>query len=59
MISKQAIEELEISLPDIENQKAILEIAELSTREQTLLYKIAEKRERYISTILVKFAEGE
>ena len=59
MISKQAIEDLEISLPGLEKQKSILELAALSTREQTLLNKIAEKREQYISSILMKFTEGE
>lgn len=59
MISKQAIEYLEVSLPGLEKQKSILELAVLSTREQTLLNEIAVKREQYISSMLMKFAEGE
>lgn len=58
MISKQAIEELEISLQSLEKQKSVLEIASLSIKEQTLLSEIAEKREQYISSILMKFAKG-
>ena len=59
MISKQAIEELEISLPSLEKQKSILELATLSTREQTLLKEIAEKREQYLATILMQLATTE
>ncbi len=59
MISKQAIEELEVSLPGLEKQKSILELATLSTREQILLKKIATKREQYISTILMQLATTE
>ena len=59
MISKQAIEELEVTLPSLEKQKAIVELATLSAREQTLLHTLADKREQYISTILMQFAKGE
>ncbi len=59
MISKQAIEELEVSLPSLEKQKSILEITSLSEKEQTLLKEIATKREQYISTILMQLATTE
>ncbi len=59
MISKQAIEGLEVLLPSIEKQRAILDLAKLSVREQTLFHTLAEKREQYISTILMKYAKGE
>ena len=59
MISKQAIEELEVTLPSLEKQKAIVELAKLSAREQTLLHTLADKREQYISTVLMQFAKGE
>jgi len=59
MISKQAIEDLEVSLPSLENQKIIIELALLSAQEQTLLHRLSEKQERYISTILMQFAKGE
>ncbi len=59
MISKQAIEDLEVALPNLEKQKNIVELATLSAREQTLLQQLADKREQYISTILMQLAKGE
>lgn len=59
MISKQALEDLEVSLPSLERQKTIVEIASLSTRERTLLHTLADKREQYISTILMQFTKGD
>lgn len=59
MISKQAIEDLEVVLPSLEKQKNIVELASLSAREQSLLHALADKREQYISTKLMKFAKGE
>lgn len=59
MISKQAIEDLEVALPSLEKQKNIVELAMLSAREQTLLHTLADKREQYISTVLMQFAKGE
>lgn len=59
MISKQAIEDLEVVLPSLEKQKNIVELATLSAREQTLLQQLSDKREQYISTILMQLAKGE
>jgi len=59
MISKQAIEDLEVALPSLEKQKNIVELAALSAREQTLLHTLADKREQYISTVLMQFVKGE
>lgn len=59
MISKQAVENLEVSLPPLEQQKNIIELASLSAREQIILNTLAEKRKQYISTILMQFAKGE
>ncbi len=59
MISKQTIEDLEVSLPPLEQQKNIVELASLSAREQIILNTLAEKRKQYISTILMQFAKGE
>ncbi|MBC8554065.1 MAG: restriction endonuclease subunit S [Candidatus Brocadiales bacterium] len=58
MISKQAIEDLEVALPSLDKQKNIVELATLSAREQTLLHTLADKREQYISTVLMQFARG-
>lgn len=57
MISKQTIEDLEIALPSLEKQKKIVELNTLSEREQTLLQTLANKREQYISTVLMQFAK--
>lgn len=59
MISKQAIEDLEVALPSLEKQKTIVELASLVAREQTLLLSLADKRGHYISTELMRFAKGE
>ena len=59
MISKQAIEELEVALPSLEKQKNIVELTTLSAREHTLLHTLADKREQYISTVLMQLAKGE
>ena len=59
MISKQAVEDLEVTLPSLKKQKNIVELASLIAREQTLLHTLADKREQYISTILMQFAKGE
>lgn len=58
MISKQVIEDLEVALPPLEQQKNIVELAKLSAREQNLLNTLAEKRDQYISAILMQFAKG-
>jgi restriction endonuclease S subunit len=59
MISKQTIEDMEVALPSLEKQQIIVELATLSTREQTLLHTLADKREQYISIVLMQFAKGE
>jgi restriction endonuclease S subunit len=59
MISKQVLEELEISFPSIEKQKKIIELAALSSREQIILRILAEKRRQHISAILTQFSDGE
>ena len=59
MISKQALEDLEVALPSLEKQKTIVELASLIAREQALLHALADKRGQYISTELMRFAKGE
>lgn len=58
MISKEALEDLEVALPSVETQKNIVELARLAAREQTLLHTLADKREQYISTLLMQLAKG-
>ncbi|POR00980.1 hypothetical protein AU468_08905 [Alkalispirochaeta sphaeroplastigenens] len=59
MISKQTVEDLEVALPSLENQKQIVELAMLAAREQSLLQKLADKRNQYLSEVLMKVAKGE
>lgn len=59
MISKQAIEDLEVWLPTLEKQKNIIELALLSARELSLLHLLSEKREQYIGAVLMQHAKGE
>lgn len=59
MIGKEALEELEVYVPDLARQKAIVEMASLSAREQHLLRTLADKRNHYISELLMQYAKGE
>lgn len=58
MISKQAIEDLEVAAPTLEKQKYIVELATMSAREKNLLRALADKREQYIGALLMQFAKG-
>jgi len=59
MIGKEALDELEVFVPDLSRQKNIIEMASLSAREQALLHALAEKRNHYISELLMQCAKGE
>jgi restriction endonuclease S subunit len=58
MISKQAIEDLEVILPGLDAQKDIVKLSRLSAHEQVLLRILAKKREQYVSAILMHIAKG-
>jgi restriction endonuclease S subunit len=59
MISKQALESLELAIPSLEKQCVIAELACLANEEQRLLKKIAGCRSDYISTKLMQLATGD
>jgi len=59
MVGKEAIEELEVFLPPLSKQRAIIELAALSEREASLLRTIAEKKAQYVSNLLMQAAQGE
>ena len=59
MISKQALESLVVSVPPLERQRTIAELAALAEIEQDLMKQLSGKRRQYISTILMQLAEGE
>lgn len=56
MISKETIENLEVALPSLEAQKTIVDLAVLSAREQALLHALADKREQFMSALLMQCA---
>ncbi|MEW8309782.1 MAG: restriction endonuclease subunit S [Candidatus Thiodiazotropha endolucinida] len=58
MISKQSLASLEVVVPSLERQRAIVELAELADEEQRLLQDLAGKRKRYIDGILMQAASG-
>lgn len=59
MIGKEALDELEVFVPDLSTQNNIVEMASLSAREQLLLHALAEKRDQYISELLMQRVKGE
>lgn len=59
MISKQALENLEVFIPPLARQRTIIELATLAEEEQSLITKIADKRRQYIALTLIKIAKGE
>lgn len=52
-ISKQVLEHLEISIPSIEKQKAILQITKLRNKEKSLKLKIETLREKQIQQQII------
>lgn len=58
MISKAALETLELPVPDRRRQQSIIEMAELARSEQRLLRMIAEARRRLTDGLLVRYAEN-
>ncbi|MBK9961985.1 MAG: restriction endonuclease subunit S [Saprospiraceae bacterium] len=52
-ISKQVLENLEITIPNIEIQKTILQIAKLRNKEKSLKLKIETLREKQILQIII------
>lgn len=59
MIGKEALDELEVFVPDLSSQKNIVEMSSLSARELFLLHVLAEKRGQYISELLMQCVKGE
>ena len=58
MISKETLEALEVFIPPLDRQKAIVTLASLADKEKTIMNQLAEKRGQYISTVLVRLAQG-
>lgn len=58
MISKETLDELEVFVPSLERQRAIVGMVSLAEEEQHIMRKLAEKRRQYISTNLIRMAQG-
>lgn len=59
MITKEALENLEVFIPSLERQGAITALAALADEEQRILNRLAIKRRQFSSTILMRLARGE
>lgn len=58
MISKAALEVLEMPVPSRHRQQLIVEISELATAEQGLLEQIAQERKRLADGVLMRYARN-
>ncbi|MBN1195934.1 MAG: restriction endonuclease subunit S [Candidatus Aminicenantes bacterium] len=58
VINKRILESLTVSIPDLETQRRIVDIADLSLRESFLLNKLAEKKSKYVSGVLIRKVNG-
>jgi restriction endonuclease S subunit len=56
MVSKQGLEDLEVNLPSLEQQKKVAEFFSLSMREQQLLEEIKNRKAIYTQGILMQMA---
>lgn len=54
MVSKAALETMEVELPPLEKQKLIGEVAALSQQEQELLNELTGKRKAYVDAVLLQ-----
>lgn len=59
MITKEALESLEVFIPSLERQRVIAGLAALAEEEQDLLRRLAVKRRQFASTVLMQMAQGE
>lgn len=58
MISKETLEKLEVLNPPLDIQRAIVAMASLVEEEHNIMKKLADKRRQYISTTLMRLAQG-
>lgn len=57
-VGKQALEELEIDLPPLEQQVLIVQVATLAAAEQALLARIASRRKDAVDQVLTRLKES-
>ena len=58
MIRKQTLAELEVILPSLARQQAIVELSDLAGKEQQLMARLSARRKQYVDSVLVKFASS-
>lgn len=54
MISKQCIDDLVVTLPDLRTQRLVVEIATLARHEQELTQRLAQKRQKFLEFALLR-----
>ena len=59
MISKQALEGIEVIPPPLDRQQAIIDLVALAEKEQILMARFADRRKQYISRKLMQLTQGE
>jgi hypothetical protein len=59
MISKQALENMEVFVPPLERQKKIIELAALFESELQIMEKLASRRTYYVSSVLMQLVKDE
>lgn len=58
MISKAALEALEIPVPSQRKQRLIVEVSDLATAEQRLLEQVAQERKHLADGVLMRYARN-
>ena len=58
MISKAALEALEVPVPNRRKQQLIVEVSDLAAAEQGLLEQIAQERKRLADGLLIRYAKA-
>ena len=56
VISKATLDTLEVPLPSLETQGQIVALADLSNKEQRLMRELAEKKEKLVNGIQMRWA---
>jgi hypothetical protein len=58
MISKDALQDLDVPLPSMARQRRIVDVAVLALREQMLIAEIAAQRKRLTEGVLMRYAKN-
>ena len=58
MISKDALQDLDVPLPSLARQRRVVDVAALAQREQALLVDIAAQKKRLAEGVLMRYAKN-